>query len=157
VVDYVIILAVLAVFAVLATFFGWLSFRRLLAVAARSAMMPDTVLEAAFRGRLSTTLVHADAQLDLFDWGIRLHSTWRLFRRLVPVWEACYTDLATVQLIQGFGGYGVRLESNAGTGAVVLWTRRYDEVMDRLANHEVPVDRQMKSLKRAGGLSGRTG
>ena len=154
---YIIILGVLAVPS---TYFGWRSFRRLLAESGRPATMPDTVLEASFRGGLASAYVHASGglvRLEFFDWGIRLRAASRLWRRLIPVWEARYEDLATVQLIQTIGGYGVRLESGAGAGALVFWVRRYDEVMDRLANHQVPVDRKMKSLKRAGGLSGRTG
>lgn len=156
-VVYVIILGVLAVPS---SYFGWRSFRRLLAESGRPALMPDTVLEASFRGGLASAYVHASGglvRLDFFDWGIRLRATSRLWQRLIPRWETRYEDLATVQLIQTVRGYGVRLESNAEAGAVVFWTRRYEEVMDRLANHEVPVDRKMKSLKRAGGLSGRTG
>jgi hypothetical protein len=153
-------LIILGVLAVPSTYFGWRSFRRLLAESGWPAMMPDTVLEASFRGGLASAYVHASGglvRLEFFDWGIRLRATGRLWQRLIPRWEARYEDLATVQLIQTIGGYGVRVESSARAGALVFWTGRYEEIMDRLADHEVPVDRKGKSLKRAGGLARRTG
>jgi hypothetical protein len=79
-------------------------------------MMPDTVLEAAFPGSISSALVRASeglVRLEFFDWGVRLRANLRLFRRLIPVWEARYEDLATTQLIQGIAGFGVRFASPA--------------------------------------------
>ncbi len=117
-------LIVLGVLAVPATVVGVRWIRRLWAESVHQMDMPDAVLEATFLGGLLSGSVSATwplVILECFDWGIRLRGSARLWRRLVPNWEARYEDLATVQLVSSMST-GVRLAAASGANAVVFLT-----------------------------------
>lgn len=86
--------------------------------------------------------------LDFFDWGIRLRSSgaanWAgmgLPRLLTPVWEARYEELTEARLVTAPTHQGIRLRAGDGEGEVFFWTRHGSEVLDRLEEHVVAVDR----------------
>jgi hypothetical protein len=86
--------------------------------------------------------------LNFFDWGIRLGSSgtanWAgmgLAKLTTPVWEARYEELTEARLVTAPTHQGIRLRAGDGEGEVFFWTRRGSEVLDRLEEHVVAVDR----------------
>lgn len=151
-------LIVVGVLAVPASVVGVRWIRHLWAESAHQMDIPDAVLEATFLGGLLSGSLNATwpmVILECFDWGIRLRGSARLWRRLVPSWEARYEDLATVQLVSSMST-GIRLAAASGANAAVFWTFKSLEIMDQLETHGVPVDRSPKSFREAGGVSPRT-
>jgi len=87
-------------------------------------------------------------RLDFFDWGIRLGSGGAanlagmgLPRLWTPVWEARYEELTEARLVTAPTHQGIRLRAGDGEGEVFFWTRHGSEVLDRLEEHAVAVDR----------------
>ncbi len=87
-------------------------------------------------------------RLEFFDWGIRLGgggaANWAglgLATFLTPVWEARYEELTEARLVTAPTHQGIRLRAGDGEGEVFFWTRGGSEVLDRLEEHVVPVDR----------------
>lgn len=117
---------------------------------ARLTGMPATAPETTFIGGSligSTQATQPLAQLEFFDWGIRLSASVRLLRWGTPTWEARYEELATVRLISSFKQSGVRLVVKGSTDAVVFWT--FDDsaaIASRLEAHGVPVDRSATTI-----------
>ena len=86
--------------------------------------------------------------LNFFDWGIRLGSSsaanWAgmgLAKFLSPVWEARYEELTEARLVTAPTHQGIRFHAGDGEGEVFFWTRQGSEVLDRLEEHVVAVDR----------------
>jgi hypothetical protein len=86
--------------------------------------------------------------LKFFDWGIRLGSSgaanWAgmgLAKLMTPVWEARYEELTEARLVTAPTHQGIRLRAGDGEGEVFFWTRQGSEVLDRLEEHVVHVDR----------------
>ena len=86
--------------------------------------------------------------LNFFDWGIRLGSSgaanWAgmgLAKLMTPVWEARYEELTEARLVTAPTHQGIRLRAGDGEGEVFFWTRQGSEVLDRLEEHVVAVDR----------------
>jgi hypothetical protein len=84
-------------------------------------------------------------KLEFFDQGIRLRGSGSLAglgvgRLLTPVWEARYAELTEARLVTAPKHQGVRLAAGSA-GPLIFWTRRGSEVLDRLEEHNVPVDR----------------
>ena len=113
---------------------------------------PDARRTAAFRGGMwrpgKFNAGPGTVSLDFFDWGIRLRSGSAanlaglgLTRLLRPVWEARYEELAEARLVTAPTHQGIRLRAGDGEGEVFFWTRGGSEVLDRLEEHVVPVDR----------------
>jgi len=150
-------LVVLGVLAVPASVVGVRWIRHLWAESSPETEMPDAGLEKAFLGGLLSGSVSATwplVRLECSDWGIRLRGSARLWRRLVPLWEARYENLATVQLVESMST-GIRFASDGGADAVVFWTFKSSEIMDHLEARGVSVDRLPKSIRKAGGVSPR--
>jgi hypothetical protein len=86
--------------------------------------------------------------LDFFDWGIRLSSGGAanlagmgLTRLFTPVWEARYEELTEARLVKAPMQPGIRFHAGDGEGEVFFWTWGGSEVLDRLEEHVVAVDR----------------
>jgi hypothetical protein len=80
-------------------------------------------------------------RLEFFDWGIRLRGRGmgRLFK---PVWEIQYEELREARLVTSPRNQGVRLRAGGDSAdPMIFWTRRGSEVLDRLQEHAVPVNR----------------
>ncbi len=94
------------------------------------------------------------ARLRIYGWGVRLDSRAGFLRFLslsLPTWEASYDELATVRHVTGAAGFGLRFAVTGSSDAVVFWSRRCADILDRLEAAGAVVDRQVTSLKKAGG------
>ena len=105
---------------------------------------PDTRRTATFRGGMwrpgKYNAGPGTMSLDFFDWGIRLGGG-DLTRFLSPVWEARYEELTEARLVKAPTHQGIRLHAGDDEGEVFFWTRGSSEVLDRLEEHAVAVDR----------------
>jgi hypothetical protein len=105
---------------------------------------PDARRTATFRGGMwRPGRYNADPgtmSLDFFDWGIRLGGG-DLTRFLSPVWEARYEELTEARLVKAPTHQGIRFHTGDGEGEVFFWTWGGSEVLDRLEEHVVVVDR----------------
>ena len=113
---------------------------------------PDARRTATFRGGMwrpdTFNARPGTISLDFFDWGIRLGSSsaanWAgmgLAKLGTPVWEARYEELTEAQLVSAPTHQGIRFRAGDGEGEVFFWTRQGSEVLDRLEEHVVAVDR----------------
>jgi hypothetical protein len=126
--------------------------------AARLLGMPATAAETAFLGGTLSQTVSAGrplARLELFAWGIRLGASARLLQFLpvpIPTWEARYGELAVVRHVASHRTHGLRFAVASTPHAVVFWSSRCAEILDRLEAAGATVDRSVRSLKQAGGV-----
>jgi hypothetical protein len=101
---------------------------------------PDARQTATFRGGMwwpGKFQAGPDTMsLDFFDWGIRLDGGF-----LSPVWEARYEELTEARLVKAPMLQGIRFHAGDGEGEVFFWTWGGSEVLDRLEEHVVAVDR----------------
>jgi hypothetical protein len=105
--------------------------------------LPDTRRTATFLGGMLLGKNNAGpgtVRLEFFDSGIRLRGV-GVFRALAAVWEARYEELTEARLVTAPTNPGVRLRAAGSTGPVIFWTRQGSEILDRLEEHAVPVDR----------------
>ncbi len=113
---------------------------------------PDARRTATFRGGMwrpdTFNAGPGTISLNFFDWGIRLGSSgaanWAgmgLAKLMTPVWEARYEELTEARLVTAPTHQGIRLHAGDGEGEVFFWTRQGSEVLDRLEEHVVAVDR----------------
>jgi hypothetical protein len=80
-------------------------------------------------------------RLEFFDWGIRL-AGFGLVRLIFPeVWEARYAELTEARLVIAPAHQGIRLRVGDGGDEVIFWTNQGSDVLDRLEQQLVPVDR----------------
>ena len=81
-------------------------------------------------------------RLKLFPEGLRLESSSRLLRKLVPVWEAKYREITEAKAVGNTPLFstGVRLKVGALDEWVIFWTVRREGVMAAIAEHGVTVD-----------------
>lgn len=149
---------VIGAFAFVGAAAGIWGMRHQTSTAARVLEMPESAPESVFLGGALARTVSATwplARLELFGWGVRLSNSVRLLRHLplsFPTWEARYEELAVVRSVAGVGAGGVRFALTGSTDAVVFWSGRWSEVLDRLEAAGVTVDRSTTSLKNAGGV-----
>ena len=101
---------------------------------------PDARQTATFRGGMwwpGKFQAGPDTMsLDFFDWGIRLDGGF-----LSPMWEARYEELTEARLVKAPMLQGIRFHAGDGEGEVFFWTWGGSEVLDRLEEHVVAVDR----------------
>ena len=64
-----------------------------------------------------------------------------LAKLFTPLWEARYEELTEARLVTAPTHQGIRLRAGDGEGEMFFWTRQGSEVLDRLEEHVVPVDR----------------
>ena len=115
---------------------------------------PDARRTARFRGGMwwpgKFNASPDTMSLDFFDWGIRLGSSgaanWAglgLARLATPVWEARYEELTEARLVKAPMQQGIRFHAgdSEGESEVFFWTWGGSEVLDRLEEHAVAVDR----------------
>ena len=128
---------------------GFLFKRREAVRHSRRIGVPDARRTATFRGDLQTwkkinvgkrSMDMEEARLEFFDWGIRLRGT-GMMRPVVPVREAQYEELTEARLVTAHKKQGVRLHAAGIADAMIFWTRQDSNVLDRLEEHAVSVDR----------------
>jgi hypothetical protein len=142
----IVFVLVLAIFALVLAFFAWgfLFFRGVAVSASRRVGAPGGRATARFRGgmwrrgRLSLDI--GTVRMEFFDWGIRLAGL-GLGRFMTPVWEARYEDLTEARMVIAPTDRGIRLRAGEGGDEVIFWTDQGSEILDRLDQHLVPVDR----------------
>jgi hypothetical protein len=105
---------------------------------------PDARRTATFRGGMWWPGKFNDGlgtmSLDFFDWGIRLGGG-AFTRFYAPVWEARYEELTEARLVKAPTHQGIRFHASDREGEVFFWTSGGSEVLDRLEEHVVAVDR----------------
>lgn len=148
----VAIVLVIAVPTIAATIWG---LGKQASASARVVGMPDMapewgVIGSFTSGTASTTAPLA--RLEFFSWGIRLSGRVRRARWILPPWEARYEELATIRPVSiMLRTGGIRLAVKDSADAVVFWSAVSTEILNRLAAHGVPTERQVTRL-RAGDL-----
>jgi hypothetical protein len=137
---------ILAFFVLVLAFIAWgfLLSRGSAVSASRRVGAPGGQATARFRGgmwRLGKLSFDAGTvRLEFFDWGIRLAGL-GLGRLMTPVWEAQYEDLTEARLVIAPTHRGIRLRAGDGGDEVIFWTNQGSDVLDRLEQYLVPVDR----------------
>lgn len=145
--DIVFFILVPVFIAAVFLIIGWRAVRD-----SRRVRAPHGQQTATFRGGIwRPGKLDADegtARLEFFDWGIRLGSSGLvklaslgLARFLMPVWEARYEELTEARLMTAPGHHGVRLRVAGSADPVMFWTSQGSDVLDRLQEHAVSVDR----------------
>jgi hypothetical protein len=127
----------------------FLLIRRQAAKNSRRLGLPTDQRTASFVGGMTSSTFDGGPgtiKLEFFDWGIRLRGAGNLrgfgmLRLLVPVWDARYEELTEARAVIAPTNQGVRLRAAGSAGPMTFWTRRGSEVLDRLHEHAVSVDR----------------
>jgi len=88
------------------------------------------------------------ARLEIFEWGIRLTGSARPLRLVVPTWEVNYGEITEVGMVKSplMKGSGIRFRARAPRSPIVFWTSQGLEILDRLQEHGVGVDRSVAEL-----------
>lgn len=126
-------------------------FRKQAAGAPRVGGMPDMAPEWSVIGSFTSGAVSTTAplaRLEFFSWGIRLSASVRAARWMLPPREAHYEELVTIRAVSLWlrtGGIRLAVEGNAN--ALVFWSSVSTEILNRLAAHGVPIDRQVMRLR----------
>lgn len=119
--------------------------RDLRAGAARTLGLPESPPAGTFIGEYVDLAVPVDprrpAQLDLFDWGVRLRG---LESRPDPVWEIRYGELAYARRVMSrfLPVTGVLLKPAPGVSArpMIFWTGLHADLLTRRRQRGVPAD-----------------
>ena len=93
-------------------------------------------------------------RLEFHDWGIRIRGI-VVTRWVVPTWEARYDEIAIAELVASHvSRYAIwfRLRDNAGS--IGLLTHYSDEMLRRLEEHDVPVNRSVTKFRQVSELYG---
>jgi hypothetical protein len=86
-------------------------------------------------------------RLDLLDWGVRLRGT-PLARWLVPQWEARYEELAIAELVRTpYSRIMVWFRLQGQPGGIGFMTTQHRDILDKLQQHEVPVNRSVQQIR----------
>jgi hypothetical protein len=90
------------------------------------------------------------AQLELFDWGIRVSGLGLLFKQMLPRWEVRYHELRTVQHVRWrIFVEGVLLRTDGSALPLLFISTRCGEILAELARRGVPVDNELARLNRS--------
>jgi hypothetical protein len=125
--------------------------------------VPDARRTATFHGGLQTWKKinvgkgsMEEVRLEFFDWGIRLRGV-GIMRPVVPVREAQYEELTEARLVTAHKKQGVRLHAAGIADPMIFWTRQDSNVLDRLEEHAVSVDRAADQVSDPPSMSSVTG
>jgi hypothetical protein len=88
------------------------------------------------------------ARLEICEWGIRLAASARLLRLVVPTWEVNYYEIIEVGMVKSplIKCSGIRFRARAPRSPIVFWTSQALEILDRLQERGVSVDRSVAEL-----------
>jgi hypothetical protein len=138
-------LLVLALFALVFLFFRGVAVSSSRRVGAPGGRRTARFLGGMWRrgaaGWLDEETGEGAVRLEFFDWGIRL-AGFGLMRLIFPeVWEARYGELTEARLVIAPTHRGIRLRVGDGGDEVIFWTNQGSDVLDRLEQQLVSVDR----------------
>jgi hypothetical protein len=89
-----------------------------------------------------------NAQLELFDWGVRVSGLWAL-KLIVPTWEVRYHELRSVQSVRWpVGNQGILLRTDGSAVSLVFVTTRAPQILVQFAMRGVSVEQEVARLKR---------
>ncbi len=89
------------------------------------------------------------ARLQLFEWGIRAGPSLRVLRVGIPTWEATFAELSSADAVRAPISTeikGVRFQVASAEPPVVFWTSKGSDVLERLEEKGVPVNRDVVAL-----------
>jgi hypothetical protein len=75
------------------------------------------------------------ARLDIFQQGLRLHGSNRMFRAITPVWEASFREIRDVQAVGKVQPLttGIRFRLDSRNESAIFWSAHRPEVLADLA------------------------
>ena len=89
------------------------------------------------------------AQLEFFDWGVRVSSCWP-WKRVLPIWEFRYQELRNVQHVRWPPlGEGVLLRTDAPEDPRVFITTHASQILVQFAMRGVSIEQEVVRLKKA--------
>jgi hypothetical protein len=111
---------------------------------------PDTAASRIINGDvMSRHLMTSGSlgRLEFHDWGIRIHGI-VISRWVVPTWEARYEELAVAELVAShWSRYAVWFKLRDQAGEIGFLTHFSDEMLRRLEDHDVPVNRSVVKFR----------
>jgi hypothetical protein len=111
----------------------------------RQADLGDGTAEVSYIGGMRLGGFNATwplVRLDLFPTGIRMHSSIRLLRSMIPRWEARFEELQEVQAVGRIQllTTGVRLRTGGADSWIIFWTAHRSQVLETIKSFDVAVD-----------------
>jgi len=80
------------------------------------------------------------ARLEIFSNGIRVGPSFRMFRPMLPLWEARFDELQSVVLLQAIFGQGVRFRTNDDDKWIIFWYQSPQTILEVLRELGVPTN-----------------
>ena len=111
----------------------------------RRVEVPDAPQRALYIGSFRSA-GRSEAQLEFFDWGVRLQ-TKTLFGRLGDCYEIRYEELAEAGLVGKMVSRGIRFRAEFLPERLIFLTVDAREILDRLEQRGVTVNRNITSLR----------
>jgi hypothetical protein len=116
---------------------------------------PDTVAGRTINGDvLSRHLMTSGSlgRLEFHDWGVRIRGI-AISRWVVPTWEARYEELAVAELVASqWSRLAIWFKLRDQAGEIGFLTHFSDEMLRRLEEHDVPVNRSVVKFRQVSEL-----
>jgi hypothetical protein len=91
-------------------------------------------------------------RLEFHDWGIRMRGI-VISRWVVPTWEARYEELAVAELVASqWSRLAVWFKLRGESGGIGFLSHFTEEMLRRLEEHDVPVNRSVAKFKQVSEL-----
>lgn len=71
-------------------------------------------------------------RLELFSGYLRLSSSLRILRRMIPILEAEYVEIEEAQIVFNWLGSGIRIRSSDNESSAVFWTTKPEFVLSKM-------------------------
>jgi hypothetical protein len=116
---------------------------------------PDSQADRVYNGDvLSRYLMTSGSlgRLEIHEWGIRIRGI-AISRWVVPTWEARYEELAIAELVASrWSRIAVWFKLKGESGGIGFLTHFSDEMLHRLEEHDVPVNRSVAKFRQVSEL-----
>jgi hypothetical protein len=114
------------------------------------APRPAGVAVARWTGSCKTSFVTRawTAQLEFFEWGIRVSGLWP-WSLILPIFEFRYHELLNVQRVKWWLTEGVLLRTDGPAAPLVFITTRASQILVQFAMRGVSVEQEVAGLTRA--------
>jgi hypothetical protein len=94
------------------------------------------------------------ARMEFHDWGIRIRGI-AISRWVVPTWEARYEELAIAELVAShWSRYAIWFKLRDQEGSIGFMSHFTEEMLRRLEEHDVPVNRSVVKFRQVSELYG---